>query len=578
MDLGGFFLAGLPLNGIQLNMPFAEILVSLALSLGITPDPLFILIHMCVYALVFFTGCLLRGYWAGILALLAAGFFGGGSELIYEQAIYSYFLLLTLGFLLRQRSEKTLSNSLLCGLALSSSMLVRTPLFLFAPVVIFCSRPGSGERLTTFLRRALLFLAASYILLLPWGFMNYSVTGKFMLLDQQRSSNNVLSAAMGSIYSIYGDTWKMAGLTGKTSAVDFYRSEVMKRPFFHAHMILKRLWHIFLFYPVLLTLLIIAIARSREREKALLFCLPVYFVLIHSPLSLEIRYFYPLTYLLPPLLAGTFLPRRFDVFPEARHLAGKAVSWAFWLSFAAVLCVEALVLAYPWRSARSVPSPDTYALASERFPGDRKLYAMKCTELWINGSDEKYRKCLGEYSLKFRDKVKSYFLAVRDSRSPSDIPFPPRNEIQADIVFYYTVKMLREFELGSRDAALASLKQANLELNPPLPASSSDWQHKEPYRNDKELRDLLKQDTSWFWDSFVYETLRLWPPERMRKILSEISGSFPLTPRLIRLADMLRDVRSAGAADIQLRKQIRDDLYGTRLPGFAQPDNGGRRR
>ena len=455
-------------------------------------------------------------------------------------------------------------------------MLIRSPLFLFAPLAIFCDRLSGGERFPAFLRRSLVFLAACYVLLVPWGALNYSVTGKFRIFDEQRGSNNVVAAAMGSIYTAYGDTWKAAGLTDKDSVFKFYLRAVAKRPVFHALTVLRRLWSIFWFYPLLFMLFLVAIALSRERDRALIFCLPVYFVLIHSALAIEKRYFYPLTYLSPPLLAGTLLPKRFDEFPETYGIARKAVSAAFWLSFAAVLCVEALVIAYPWRCARSVTAPDTYARASARFPGDRKLYGLKCTELWVNGSDEGYRKCLGEYSLKFHDKVKSYFLAVLDSRSPSDIPFPPRNEIHADIVSFYSVKMLREFELGKRDAALVSLTRAYNELNPSQAAASVDWQHMEPYKNDKELRDFIKEDTAWLWDGSVYEILRMWPPERMGKILSEISLTIPLTPRMSRLADVLKDIHPGGAADLQLRKRIRVDLYGQ--VGVPQqdmrPENG----
>ncbi|MCX5792959.1 MAG: hypothetical protein NTY45_12210 [Elusimicrobia bacterium] len=572
IDLGGFFLAGLPDPGINLNMPFAEILVSAALSLGIGPDALFIILHLGVYALVFFAGCLLSGYWAGIAGLLAAGLFGGGHDLVYEQAIYTYFVLLVFVSLLLLRREKTLKNSLLCGLAAGSSLLVRSPLFLFAPLAALCGRPGDGESRAAFARRSLVLVAACYALLLPWGVLNRSVTGRFRMFDEQRSSNNVVTAAMGSIYTAYGDTWKAAGLSPADSALKFYFGEVARRPLFHAFTVLRRLWHIFLFYPALLALFLLALVLAREREKRLLFCLPVYFILIHVALAVEKRYFYPLSYLLPPLLAGVLLPRPARDFPETDGLARKGVSAAFWAAFAGVLCVEALVLAYPWRAARSVPASDTYARASARFPGDRKLYGLKCTELWLNGRGEAYRGCLAEYGHKFRDTAANYFLAVVDSASPAAVPFPRRDDAHGDIDLCYAVKMLREFELGDRTAALVSLKRAYNELNPPQAAADWDWQHMEPYGNDRELRDFIKADTDWFWDGTAARALAMWPAQRLPKLLSAVSGGVPLTPRLSRLSGMLKGVRFGGARDGELREMIRDAL--TRPPGFTRGSAG----
>ncbi|HBA60637.1 MAG TPA: hypothetical protein DCZ92_07425 [Elusimicrobia bacterium] len=568
---GGFFLAGLPVVGINLNMPFSEILISAALSLGIGPDPLFILLHLGVYALVFFTGCLLRGYWTGIVALLAAGLFGRGRELLYEQAIYTWFLLLVLALLLLQREQKTLKNSLLTGLAIGSSLLVRTPLFLFAPLAIFFVGKGEGEGPAAFLRRALVTLAACYALLLPWGYLNHYAMGEFRLFDQQRSANNVIIGAMGGIYSAYGNSWKAAGLTYKDSPSGYYLKEVVRRPVFHAVTVLRRLWHIFWFYPVFFILLLAAIARSREKDKALLFCLPVYLILVHSPLALEKRYFYPLTYLLPPLIAAVFLPRRPEEFPEARPLAAKAVLWALGFSFCAVLAVEALVLAYPGRAERAVPAPDLYARASAWLPGDKKLHEMKCTELWLNDADGEYRLCLKDYSVKFGERAKAYFLTVVDAPVPAQVPFPAREEIRPCAVQVHAARILRELELGDRAAALASFRLAYDELNPAGGTPAFDWQHRQPYKSDKELRDFMRTDTAWFWDGPFYDTLMLWPAQRLPKILAEISSITPLSPRLSWLSGLLKKVPPGGRPDAGLKRCLRRDVFLRACDGYGYP-------
>ena len=152
---GGFFLAGIPDSAITFHMPLFEIVVAFARHLGATPEHLLIILHLGVYALVFFVGCLLNGYWAGIISLAASGFLGVESGNVYEQTFYSFFLLLVLISLLRKSRENTLKNSLFCGLAIGASLLVRTPLFLF-PVVVFCDWFYSREA-QNFIRVPLFF-------------------------------------------------------------------------------------------------------------------------------------------------------------------------------------------------------------------------------------------------------------------------------------------------------------------------------------------------------------------------------------------------------------------------------------
>lgn len=564
IDFGGFLLAGLPGSDVTLNMPFAEILVSAALSLGVGPEPLFIVLHLGLYALVFFTGCLLRGYWAGLLALVIAGLFGVGRELIYEQAVYTWFLLLVLALTLLHREKRSLKSGLLCGLAIGSSMLVRTPLFLFAPLFIICDRPGTGESRAAFVRRSLAFLAVCYALLVPWGLLNRAETGQFRLFDTQRSANNVIIAAMGGVYSTFANSAKAAGLAPGETPAGYYFREAARRPFFFAVGTLRRLWHILLFYPVFFAFLLAALALSREREKALVFCLPVYFAVVHSAVALEKRYLYPLPYLLPPLLTGTFVQARREDLPEARAFAGKAVLAAFWLTFCAVLCVEALVLAYPLRSGRAEPAPGAYGRASELFPGDRRLCTIKCAELWVDGADDAYAACMLDYGRRFRDPVAKYLFTVMNAPSAAAAPLPTPEEMRPAPAQIYAARMLRELELGDREAAKASFGLAYRELNPAGPKTAYDWQHLTPYKNDQALRERLNSDTDWFWDTQVYETLKLWPARRVPKILAEISAVAPLSPRLARLGEVLGQARDGRLSWPAAGRVIRGDVFGAR--------------
>lgn len=457
---------------------------------------------------------------------------------------------------------------------MGASLLVRTPLFLFPPVVVFCDWLCSSDRLRVFLLRSLVFLAASYVLLVPWAALNHSVSGKSAFFDDARARDNVVTAAMGSIFVMEGNSLKAAGLAEGDSAFSFYVREVGKKPFFHAVTVLRRLWHIFLFYPVLFTLFLAAVFFSREKGKTLVFCLPVYFILIHSPLSIEVRYFYPLLYLLPPLIAGTFLPERFSMSPELRVFTGRAIKAAAWASFTAVLVCEVFITAYPARAAHNPLAEDSFTRASERFPRDRVFYEMKCRELWRAGDDAAFYTCLEGQSQKFGDKVKAYFLSVKSSAVPSLVQLPPGGENQDFILGCLIVRMLREFELGEKKAAMASFREAHgvfernynrLHGNQKSGVKKlDDREDAEPYRNDRDIAGRISRDSDRFWE-MAYGIIIMWPPEGMVKILSGIKENIGLEGRMEMLDGLLAGTGGeAGEGSRGARERIASASAGMR--------------
>lgn len=535
---GSFLLAGLPLNTVAWSMPMFQVLGAAALNLGLAPVLVFVALHLCLYALVFCASGLLGGYYAGLISLAASGLLeaGGGFSYDTEQSLYSFFLLLLLALMLGKRGENTLRTALLCGLAVGASLLVRTPLFLFPPVFLLCGLLSGGERPKAFLRRSLVFLSASYVLLVPWGILNRSVSGEFAFLDGRRAACNIITAAKGTVYTMEGDSRRLAGLGEEDSAVKYFIGEVAKDPLFHARTVLRRLWHIFLFYPFLLGALLLAAAASREKNKLLLFSLPVYFVLIHSFLSIEKRYFYPLLYLVPPLVAGTFFSRLSGGAPEENRFAAKCVLFLAGLSFCAVLAVEALILAYPPRAARNSADLASFARALERFPRDRVFREIRCARLRERGNDAEFNACLSGFSREFKDRTKEYFLLAAGSGRPSDIKQPFEAELE-----WLIIRMLREFELGDRAAAAASLDQAYR-----LYEVQRNSLRGEPGGTDREVAALIKRNSSGFWDQAVYPALLLWPPEGAARIIAGIKKRAALTPALAALGTELSLMREHG--------------------------------
>ena len=571
---GGFFLAGVPGIALTSNMPLFEIVVALSRQFGATLWQFFLALHLGVYALVFLAGCLLNGYWTGIVSLAVSGLIGVEYSIIYEQTFYSLSLLLVLISLLIKSRENTVKNSLLCGLAVGVSLLIRTPLFLFPPLAVVCDWYFSRERSRAFMLRSLVFLSSSYALLLPWGFLNHSLSGRFTVLDTNRSACPTITAAVGSIFTMEGDCRKLAGLGPEDSAVGFYLREWGRTPLFHLLTVFRRLWVIFLFYPLSFVFFLAALAFGRWRDKPLAIVLPLYFILIHALLSVETPYFYPMRYLLVPLIAGGFMSR-FGSGTGASASAAKAAAAALWLAFSIVLGTEALITAYPFRVARAAADDNIYALASSRFPRDGMLHGLKCRKLWSKGDDAGFRGCLNDRTGDPDEITGCYFAAVYVSSSPSEIPLPTADEGDKSFLQSLIVRMLREVELGQRASAAVTLREARrvFELHHNrVNALYVNGNSGAAYELDRQLDAKIRLDTDRFWDPYVYQLLFFWPPREMAVILSRLGERAPLPGRLKVLSDELAQGSARGkTGDIALRSRIFS--WAAPYPGRTKTEN-----
>lgn len=582
-DTGGFLLAGIPYRDMTFNMPLFGLVVAAASHLGIGPRLLFAIIHMGVYALVFSAGCLLGGWRAAFVSLIAAGLFGTAGGMVYEQAFYSFLLLLVLNCLLLKLRRNTLRNSALFGLSIGASLLVRSPLFLFPPFIVLAEWLLHRAEGRAFLLRSLVFLAASYVLLLPWGRLNRTVTGEFALFDGGRARDNIVTSAMGSIFTISGDSYKAAGLGESEDAYKFYFTRALKGPVFFVEVTAKRLWHIFLFYPVLFLLWFAAAVRGRDKDKLLVFCFPAYFILIHSVLSVEVRYIYPVLYLLPPLIAGALLPRAPGPDAEPELPARRIITAAFCAASVLVILTEGLLLAYPHRAAATVLAEDTFTRASARFPRDRVFRGLKCREAWRAGDDAVYRACLTGLSRGSGHKTVAYYLAVTASTSPAAVPSPAGDESQRYVLECRIARMLREFELGRNDAAMISYREARalfarnynrLHGNRQRGAKEHGYRRDAaPYEADRQLAARIAEDRGGFWND-VTEVITLWPLDAMSRILKGMKGEAAPAGSLADLAGLIgreggkTAARGRVAAVFSFHKWLLPDLAGNGPPGF----------
>ncbi|HNW43799.1 MAG TPA: tetratricopeptide repeat protein [Elusimicrobiales bacterium] len=557
---GSLLLAGLYNRAVTWDMPLFNTLAAFFLNLGISPFLFLLGISVCLCLLVFCTAGLLRGWRAGVFSLAALGLLGPGAGLDLEQAFYTFCLMLALWLLLLKRREDTLRNSLLAGLAIGASMLVRSPLFLFPPLVVFCDWACRSGRRSGLLLRSLVFLAASYALLVPWALVRRPLTGTLSLFDDRRAACNIITAARGSIYTMEGNCRELAGPGYDENAAGFFLKEVAKAPFFYALTVLRRLWHIFLFNPLLFGLLAAALLAARGREQRLNFLLPVYFIFIHSLLSVESRYFQPLAYLIAPLATAVLLPRRIEGTAGGGTFFLKAPFALLWLAVCAVAAVEGLIMAYPARAGRA---PDRAALlrASARFPGDSVVQRLRCDELLAEGSYGSFYACLEGYSRKFNDKIKGYFLRALAADRPEDLPATGDSEQNI-------IRMLREFELGDGGAAMRSFDRAYAAYG-----KNNNALRGTPYARDRELQNIVSRDLDNFRDRCVYDALLLWPPRSIAKILAGMEKHMELGLKLGLLKYVAGGLCPSGGMAACLAR--RDEIFSGLAREILRPRAGG---
>lgn len=549
---GSYLLAGLPGGDVAWSMPLYPVFLASAMNLGINPAVIFVVLRLALYALVFCAGRLLRGYRAGLGSLLLAGLAEAASGYAYdaEQTFYSLFLLSALSLLLLKRRGETLGNNTLAGLAVGASMLVRTPLFLFPPVLALCDLFYGGTRPGVFLKRAAVFLAAAYILLLPWGSLNKSISGRFSLIESGRAAANLITGAKGAIYTMEGDSRRLAGAEGAGGAFSYYAGGLAKAPGSFLLTALRRAWHMYLFSPLLLALALLALVFSREPDRLRIFCLPLYFFLVHSLLSVEERYLFPMLYLLPPLIAGSFIPKRSDDSPGA---AAGTVSAIFALSLCFLLFVEGLVTAYPGRAARGGAGKEAFAGALDRYPRDANLRGLKCRLLWAGGDDKGFRECLAA-SGKSGDPTAGCFLSASYRAPYSGVALPSGSRTDCLVIL-----MLLELEHGDRASGEDTFRRAYA-----MYGSANNLLRGTPYEKDREIAALIGKDSVGFFDRHVYKMLLYWPPENMGKPLAELEKISPFGGRLKRLQELLRDVKDRKSG-LELRAWIASDIFGLPL-------------
>ena len=536
-ELGSFLLAGLPTADIGLNLPLFGAAAAFARAAGAEAG-LLLAVRFGLFCLVFAAGCLLRNRRAGLAAMLAAGALELSGAFSYdaEQSFYSFFLLLSLCALLLRSRADTYARAALAGLAVGASLLVRSPLLFFPPLAALWALLRPGGLRAPAVKRTLLFLCCAYVLLLPWGAMNYRLYGEFRLADPGRAAANLITAAKGAVYTMNGDPYRLAGLAPGDSAALFYLREAAANPASFALGVLKRLWAVLLFHPLLFLLLAAAAALGAWEDRFAAFALPLYLALVHALLSVESRYFYPLLYLAPPLLAAALFRKGAEA--AAARQGTRLVLAAFAAAMLAASSASVLAAAYPARAERG----GSFAAAAGSGGKDAVLRGLACREVWVREGGGKYGQCLGALAADFGG-LHGYFYRVYNSARPASAVVPRGEELRAAVIL-----ALREFELGNKAGGAAALGRALA-----LYGERHNMLRGAPYARDRAVEGELKGDSGAFWSDFVYPALLGWPPERAVKIAGGLSASAAPDGRLKLYLDALGEMARGSFGPGELR-------------------------
>ncbi|MDT8285616.1 MAG: hypothetical protein RQ748_00780 [Elusimicrobiales bacterium] len=510
---GSFLLYGFPSSAVNYDMPFFSVFMTALAAIGIGPAAVVSLLHPALCFLVFRAGRMAGGYAAGTgaLGLLAVlelfELQKGGYN--FEQTVYTFFLLLVLCSLLAARRR---GGALAAGLAVGMSVMARAPLFFFPPVFLAAELAAGGGRGRRFLARAALFLAASYVLLLPWGRLNLWLEGQFTLVNRHSAADNVITGALGAVYTMEGESRELAGLRPGESAEIFFFRTLASDPAAYAAAYAGRLWHVFLFSPFLFGSFLVSLFFLRDRSLLPALSMPVFFVLVYCAFSIEARYFLPMGYVMPPLIAASVLSRG----RPRREPPGRMVRALYLSALAVVLAVEALVVAYPARAEAASRDPEQ-ALASAP-PEDRTLRAVACGASRESGGYEEFLACMERYSLDFPDDGIECSISAMRSSGGMRRDLPGRNDAR---LYCLAARSLRALELGDTARAEAEYERVMSSYQ-----ACCALLREEPYQRDRELGGEIRRQTGRFWERYFAAALAFWPPERRARLAAVLRERF----------------------------------------------------
>lgn len=319
--------------------------------------------------LVFGLGMLLHPLGGLFSAAAAAALIWGAHDFnVYPDSIYSLLVLLSAGVLVWRERAPTPKRTAALALALGLTLLWRSPLALFPPLLALFEKPGAQRR-----KNRVILCLAPYLVLLPWVIFNWTVDRRLVPFEHRAASLNIATGALGLVENTEGD---LRTLVGDSSVLGWAAGEIARHPVRYLSAVPKRVAYALSDQPVLAVLALIAlIVFRRRRGHQAVGLLAAYYLGMHCLFTVEHRYFWPLWPLLAVLASS--LPAAGQPKDESKpnaleaRLASAVVLGALGLAAVAGLSAEAAVASFTarlWSGPGSGEEDFSRELA--RFPDD----------------------------------------------------------------------------------------------------------------------------------------------------------------------------------------------------------------
>lgn len=487
--------------------------------------------------LILILGRLLGSPWTAVLAL-APIIPAVWSASFTLQWIYAAFVLLVAAVLVWRAQAPSLWKSLFLGLAVGISLLYRSALVFFPPLLVLYEGIFPYRYAwKTYWRHALLILLTPYLLLLPWITMNWAEHRRFIPLENGEADCIVMTGAIGLVRSTLGDCRSLrseSSLSQRGGALRWAVTEVFKEPLRYAKACAARFLFVVSIRPYLFLAFLLAFWLLRRREDMRpLVILTFYFLVVHCLLAIQPHYFIPLW----PILSVIASLALTSSFPALSHHPRPSVSPIadYGLKvFILIACGLSSLAIY------HVTAYWNYAL-DERLSLDSRLdeaLAHAPQDSWLLSERGRRKFTNGEIDSAMRDFSKALSLdpayeryldlaralALKGMPAPLLISpaFSDANSYPHHNALFHILRALVRLDHGNEKIAQEELALAQAVLAPRPPegriGSSSP---------EKKVMAAMTAASNQHFNELMGETLQLLPDIQRQKLLKSLQSLYP---------------------------------------------------
>ncbi len=334
-----------------------------------------------VFALILLTALCAEVFSPILVAIAIPAWLLSYIAISFPQSVFTLLILLVACFLVFRARHPSIMSAWAVALSLGCSLLYRSTLVFFPPLLAFAEISSSWRRKVHIPKKEIfIFLLIPYLFLLPWIFMNAELYHKFIPLEAGEADSNVVVGALGIVGTVEGNWGILPSKPINSSALGWAAREVARHPLRYIEAIFWRLirvvgWNPFLFVSAGIGFWFFPF-RSRIAPLALLV---LYLLLIHCLMAVEFAYFVPLR---PLLAVFASLPLVFFLSPAEETTGVVIVAAAFSVAIVACLFVAEKVILYP----QLATSKNSLERAVAQYPDDGWLIHEKGMKDLLDGN------------------------------------------------------------------------------------------------------------------------------------------------------------------------------------------------